>query len=95
MGSRRRGVRKDYEAVSLPIWLELLAGIEMLYLRVSPVYWGFGVPPGDGSAVVVVPGFMLTDLYLTEFRVWLRRVGCRPLFRHRDAECPICSSSII
>jgi hypothetical protein len=44
MGSLRTGVRKDYEAVSLPIWLELLAGFEMLYLRVSPVYWGYAFP---------------------------------------------------
>ena len=90
MGSRRTGVRKDYEAVSLPIWLELLAGVEMLYLRMSPVYWGYGVPRGDGSAVVVVPGFMLTDLYLTEFRLWLRRVGYQPYSSGigLNAECP-------
>ena len=78
MGSRRTGIRKDYEAVPLPIGLELLAGVEMLYLRMLPVYWGFGVPRGDGSAVVVIPGFMLTDLYLTEFRIWLRRIGYQP-----------------
>ena len=90
MGSRQSGVRKTYEAVQLPIWLELLAGVEMLYLRVSPVYWGFGVPEGDGSAVVVVPGFLLTDLYLTEFRSWLRRVGYRPYSSGIgiNAECP-------
>jgi triacylglycerol lipase len=88
--SRPSGVRRNYEAVSLPIWLELLAGIEMLYLRVSPVYWGYGVPRGDGSAVVVVPGFMLTDLYLAEFRAWLRRIGYRPYSSGigLNAECP-------
>jgi pimeloyl-ACP methyl ester carboxylesterase len=90
MGSRRVGVRKDYEAVSLPIWLELMAGVEMLYLHVSPVYWGYGVPEGDGSAVVVVPGFMLTDLYLAEFRRWLDRIGYRPYSSGIgiNAECP-------
>ena len=90
MGSRQIGVRKDYEAVSLPIWLELLAGVEMLYLRISPVYWGYGVPQGDGSAVVVVPGLLLTDLYLTEFRAWLRRIGYRPYGSGIgiNAECP-------
>jgi len=41
MGSRSTGVRKEYEAVSLPIWQELPAGVEMLYLRVPPVYWGY------------------------------------------------------
>jgi triacylglycerol lipase len=84
------GVRKDYEAVSLPIWQELLAGVEMLYLRVSPVYWGYGIPQGDGSAVIVIPGLMLTDLYLTEFRAWLRRIGYRPYSSGIgiNAECP-------
>ena len=90
MGSLRTGVRKDYEAVSLPIWLELLAGVEMLYLRVSPVYWGYGVPQGNGAGVVVVPGFLLTDLYLTEFRGWLGRIGYRPYGSGIgiNAECP-------
>jgi triacylglycerol lipase len=90
MGSRLIGVRKNYEAVSLPIWQELLVGVEMLYLRVSPVYWGYGVPQGDGSAVIVIPGFMLTDLYLTEFRAWLRRIGYRPYSSAIgiNAECP-------
>ena len=90
MGSRQTGVRKDYEAVALPIWLELLAGVEMLSLRLAPVYWGYGVPQGDGSAVIVVPGFLLTDLYLTEFRTWLRRIGYRPYSSGIgiNAECP-------
>jgi pimeloyl-ACP methyl ester carboxylesterase len=47
----------------------------VLYLRISPVYWGKGIPAGDGSAVVVIPGFMGTDLYLSELRSWLRRIG--------------------
>jgi triacylglycerol lipase len=89
MGSRRGGARKPYEAVERPIWQELMIGIEMAYLRVSPVYWGFGVPRGDGAPVVVVPGFLLGDLYLAEFRTWLRRIGYRP---HSsgivNADCP-------
>jgi len=90
MGSSRSGVRKQYEAVSLPIWLELMAGVEMLYLKVSPVYWGFGVPEGDRSGVVVVPGFMLNDLYLAEFRSWLNRIGYRSYSSGIgiNAECP-------
>lgn len=90
MGSQRISIRRKDEAVSLPIWLEMLAGVEMLYLRLSPVYWGFGVPQGDGSAVVVVPGFLMNDLYLTEFRAWLRRIGYRPYGSGIgiNAECP-------
>jgi triacylglycerol lipase len=81
MGLRRRKGLKDYpqnRSIELPIWRELLVGVEMVYLRVSPVYWGFGIPHGDGSAVVVIPAFLGTDLYLTEFRSWLRRIGYQP-----------------
>src|SRR5664279_3007294 len=83
-------VRKPTEAVPLPIWQEMLVGIEMVYLRLSPVYWGFGIPPGDGSAVVVIPGFLLTDLYLTEFRSWVNRIGYKGYSSGIgvNAECP-------
>jgi pimeloyl-ACP methyl ester carboxylesterase len=91
----RKAVRTSEEAdpsvaVSLPIWQELLVGIEMVYLRVSPVYWGYGIPRGDGSGVVVIPGFLGTDLYLMEFRSWLKRIGYRPYFSGigLNAECP-------
>src|SRR3954471_6522773 len=80
IGHRRRGSYPDNKAVPLPIWQELLVGVEMVYLRISPVYWGYGVPHGDGAAVVVIPGFLGTDLYLMEFRAWLRRVGYTPYF---------------
>ena len=65
-------------------------GIEMVYLRLSPVYWGFGIPRGDGSAVVVIPAFLLTDLYLTEFRSWINRIGYKAYLSGigRNAECP-------
>jgi len=90
MGPRRRNGQPDYKAVPLPIWQELLVGVEMVYLRISPVYWGYGIPRGDGSAVVVIPGFLGTDLYLTEFRAWLRRIGYESYFSGigLNAECP-------
>jgi triacylglycerol lipase len=96
MSARRSGTRKpsevckSSEGVSLPIWNELLVGIEMVYLRLSPVYWGFGIPPGDGSAVIVIPGFLMTDLYLTEFRSWINRIGYKAYFSGigLNAECP-------
>jgi triacylglycerol lipase len=96
MAARRPGTGKPSEvrnpdaAVPLPILHELLVGIEMVYLRLSPVYWGFGIPPGDGSAVVVIPGFLLTDFYLTEFRSWINRIGYKAYFSEigRNAECP-------
>lgn len=75
MRGRCDDVRREQVSAALPIWQELLVGVELLYLRISPVYWGYGVPSGDGSAVVVVPGFLGTNLYLAQFRAWLRRIG--------------------
>lgn len=84
------GGLSPHQAVQLPIWQELLVGVEMVYLRLSPVYWGCGIPEGDGSAVVVVPAFLGTDLYLTEFRLWLRRIGYKPYSSNigLNADCP-------
>ncbi len=90
MGTQRKRVEKNRRAVQTPIWQELLVGIEMVSLRVSPVYWGYGVPPGDHSAVVVIPGMMATDLYLAELRAWLTRIGYRSYQSGigLNAECP-------
>jgi len=64
--------------------------VELAFLQVSPVYWGFGIPHGDGSAVVLVPGFLGTDLYLTQFAVWLRRIGYKAFYSGitLNADCP-------
>jgi triacylglycerol lipase len=71
-------------------WHEWLVGVELAFLRLSPLYWGYGVPHGDGSAVVLVPGFLGTDLYLTQFRNWLRRIGYEPFYSgiQVNADCP-------
>jgi pimeloyl-ACP methyl ester carboxylesterase len=54
------------------------------------VYYGLGVPRGDGSAVIIIPGFLGTDLYLTELHAWLQRIGYRPYFSGIgiNADCP-------
>jgi pimeloyl-ACP methyl ester carboxylesterase len=46
--------------------------------------------PGDGAAVVVIPGFMGSDQYLGDMNSWLRRVGYTPYNSGigRNAECP-------
>lgn len=73
-----------------PLWTEALFGAEVLLLHAAPVYYGFGVPRGDDSAVVIIPGFLGTDLYLTEIHSWLRRIGYRPYFSGIgiNADCP-------
>ncbi len=83
-------VRGEIQSTPLPIWQELLVGVEMIYLRLSPVYWGYAVPPGDGSAVIVIPAFMTTGFYLAEFRAWLGRIGYQPYDSGigLNAECP-------
>ena len=50
--------------IAVPIWRESFIGVDWLALRYSPVYYGLGVPRGDGSAVVLVPGFLANDFLL-------------------------------
>ena len=61
-----------------PIWLEMGALCEWVTLHASPVYYGLGIPGGNGSVVILVPGFLGTDTYLWEMNLWLRRIGYRP-----------------
>ena len=64
--------------------------MELGFLWVSPVFLGYGIPRGDGSGVVVVPGFLGTDFYLLQLRDWLRRIGYTPFYSgiKVNAECP-------
>jgi triacylglycerol lipase len=72
------------------IWKEALFAADLLLLHSSPIYYGLGVPRGDGSAVVLVPGFLGTDAYLSQLHSWLGRIGYRPYFSGigLNAECP-------
>src|SRR5215207_7003310 len=54
------------------------AGLELAVLLVHPVYYGIGVPRGDGAPVVPVPAFMASDAYFAVLHNWLLRVGYRP-----------------
>lgn len=73
----------------VPIWRESLMGVDWLALHYSPVYYGLGVPCGDDSAVVVVPGFLATDSYLYDMYYWLWRIGYRGYLSNigRNAQC--------
>jgi pimeloyl-ACP methyl ester carboxylesterase len=87
----RKYLEEEFQASSsLPLWREAFLGIDWLALRMSPVYRGIGVPRGDGSAVVVIPGFMGSDQYLGDMHAWLRRIGYRSYLSGigRNAECP-------
>ena len=74
----------------LPILCEPLSLLELAVLRLSPVYHGMGVPAGDGSAVVIIPGLLCMDLVLAELYAWLAHIGYRPYFAGMDtvSDCP-------
>ena len=56
---RRISTREPYpKSHTSPFWTEALFGAEILILHATPVYYGLGVPRGDGSAVVIIPGFL-------------------------------------
>lgn len=89
--SRRGSKAQPYPHFqSTSVWTEALFAAEILILHATPVYYGLGVPRGDGSAVVIIPGFLGTDLYLAEMHAWLKRIGYRPYFSGIgiNAECP-------
>lgn len=88
---QRRTIQETFSAnAALPLWREAFLGIDWLALRVSPVLRGIGIPRGDGSAVVVIPGFLGSDQYLGDMNAWLRRIGYKPYLSGigRNAECP-------
>ena len=61
-----------------PLWLEQRAAFELLELIASPVYYGIGVPRGNGAPVLLLSGFMGSDDLLMVLHGWLRRIGYRP-----------------
>jgi len=73
-----------------PILCEPLSMLELAVLRLSPVYYGLGVPAGDGSAVVIIPGLLGADVVLFELHAWLSRLGYRPYVSGMGiaADCP-------
>jgi len=86
----RRLTPKGNPEANVTPWTEALFAAEALLLHATPVYYGFGVPRGDDSGVVIIPGFLGTDLYLMELHGWLGRIGYRPYFSGIgiNADCP-------
>ena len=83
-------IREDHAEADISIWKEALFAAELLLLHTSPVYYGLGVPHGDGSAVVIIPGFLGSDTYLAQMHSWLARIGYKPFFSGIgiNAQCP-------
>ncbi len=80
---------KEFTAANLPIWHELGLGIDWLALHYSPDYFGIGIPRGNGSGVILIPGFLADDNYLGEMYFWLGRIGYHPFLSKigRVADC--------
>ncbi len=81
---------QERREAEVSMWQELLVGFEMVQLRMTSVYYGLGVPHGDGEAVILIPGFLGTDSYLGGMFSWLRTIGYRSYFSGIgwNAECP-------
>ncbi len=81
--------QKEQKSANVPLWREAYSGLDWLALKYSPVYYGLGVPRGDGSAVLVVPGFMASDVSLLELNFWLRRMGYKAYNSNigRNSDC--------
>jgi hypothetical protein len=77
-------------ARNLPVWREGLNWFEYLHLKMSRVYYGVGVPRGDNSPVMVIPGLLESNICFLEMRLWLRRLGYRAMGTGMwiNAECP-------
>jgi triacylglycerol lipase len=52
--------------------------LEAARLLADPVFYGQGVPRGDGQPVLLLPGFLAGDYTLLPLAGWLRRIGYRP-----------------
>jgi len=58
---------------------EPLALQEFALLMADPVFYGVGVPRGDGRPALVLPGLFANDFYLQPMHSWLGRIGYRPV----------------
>ena len=81
---------RDEEAAELPILGEVLFALDLVLLHAAPLYYGVGVPHGDGSSVVLIPAFLCPDFYLAPLHQWLWRIGYKPVFSGIgvNTECP-------
>jgi len=90
MAGSGRNIPEHRAEASIAIWKEALCGVDLCLLHTAPAYYGLDVPRGNGSAVVLIPGFLTNDAFLRHLYSWLERIGYRP-YRSGiglNAECP-------
>lgn len=90
MKSKPVKMLEDAAEAQITIWKEALFAIDLVLLHASPVYYGMGIPHGNHSGVVIIPGFLGSDHYLAELRHWVGNIGYEPYFSGIgiNAECP-------
>jgi len=81
---------QEYQEADVPILGEVLFAAELILLHAAPLYYGLGIPHGDGAAVILIPAFLCPDAYLTPLHQWLARIGYKPFFSGIgfNTECP-------
>jgi hypothetical protein len=81
---------QDYQEADVSIFGEVMFAAELVLLHAAPLYYGLGIPRGDGSAVVLIPAFLCPDAYLAPLHQWLARIGYKPFFSGIgfNTECP-------
>ncbi|MBA2347000.1 MAG: alpha/beta hydrolase [Solirubrobacterales bacterium] len=69
----------EHVAPDAPWWGNPIGEIrwqaELARLLVDPVFRGRGVERGDGAPIILVPGFLASDVTLSVMRGWLGRMG--------------------
>ncbi|MDP9434714.1 MAG: alpha/beta hydrolase [Actinomycetota bacterium] len=68
---------------------ELRWQAELARLLVSPVWYGVGVPRGNGQPVLLIPGFLAGDESLAPMANWMSRMGHKPYGSgmHLNVDC--------
>lgn len=81
---------QEYQEANVPILGEVLFAAELVLLHAAPLYYGLGIPHGDGAAVILIPAFLCPDAYLAPLHQWLARIGYKPFFSGIgfNTECP-------
>ena len=90
MGRAQITYLEEHQEAALPVWTEALFAAELLMLYADPFYYGFGAPRGDGSGVILIPGFLCPDVSLTPMLHWLERIGYQSFYSGIgfNNECP-------
>jgi hypothetical protein len=75
------------------LWNEWLAIRELRQLVRDPLFAGDGIARGRGRAVLVIPGYLSTDMVMQTPVRWLRRLGYRASYTRELAPTTVAARS--